>query len=251
MPPALQAKLLRVLQEQAFERVGGNETVRTDVRLIATTHRDLKACSEEGRFRPDLYYRLGVFTVHLPPLRERDDDLPILVRHYLRRFSRELGRHVREAAPGTLERLGDYPWPGNVRELQSVLKQALLRASGPSCCQPSCPNPPVGPASPTRRRHRGKGSAWRSRCGEGRAPTPVSCTRRRTASWTGSCCPSSWNTPGTINTRRPDCWGSPGRPCARNSATWGCLSRAPPKRTKTIRVRTARLTRGAARPPTG
>src|SRR5262249_30788648 len=131
MPLALQAKILRLLQEQAFERVGGNETIRTDVRLIAATHRDLKAWSEEGKVRPDLYYRLGVFTIHLPPLRERGDDLPLLVRHYLRHFSRDLGRQVQEVAPETLERLEGYSWPGNIRELQSVLKQALLRASGP------------------------------------------------------------------------------------------------------------------------
>ena len=131
MPPGSQAKVLRVLQEQAFERVGGNETVRTDVRLITATHRDLKACSAEGKFRPDLYYRLGVFTIHLPSLRERGDDLLMLVRYYLRRFNRELGREVREVAPEGLERLRGYPWPGNVRELQSVLKQALLKASGP------------------------------------------------------------------------------------------------------------------------
>src|SRR5437588_4161101 len=130
MPLGLQPKMLRLLQEQAFERVGGNETVRTDVRLIAATHRDLKAWSEEGKFRPDLYYRLGVFTIPLPPLRERGDDLSLLVRHYLRRFSRELGREVREVAPEALERLLNYPWPGNIRELQSVLKQALLQASG-------------------------------------------------------------------------------------------------------------------------
>jgi two-component system nitrogen regulation response regulator GlnG len=130
MPSALQAKLLRVLQEQSFERVGGNETVRTDVRLIAATHHDLQAEAAEGKFRLDLYYRLDVFTIHLPPLRERGDDLPLLVRHYLRRFSRELGREVQEVAPEALERLRGYSWPGNIRELQSVLKQALLQASG-------------------------------------------------------------------------------------------------------------------------
>jgi two-component system nitrogen regulation response regulator GlnG len=130
MPLALQAKILRLLQEQAFERVGGNETIRTDVRLIAATHRDLKVWSGEAKFRPDLYYRLGVFTIHLPPLRERGDDLPLLVQHYLRRFSRELGREVRQVAPEALERLRAYSWPGNIRELQSVLKQALLQASG-------------------------------------------------------------------------------------------------------------------------
>jgi two-component system nitrogen regulation response regulator GlnG len=130
MPLALQAKILRLLQEQAFERLGGNETIRTNVRLIAATHRDLKAWTAEGKFRPDLYYRLDVFTIHLPPLRERGDDLLIMVQHYLRRYSRELGREVREVAPETLERLRAYPWPGNIRELQSVLKQALLQASG-------------------------------------------------------------------------------------------------------------------------
>src|SRR5262249_30572354 len=124
MPLALQAKILRLLQEQTFERVGGNETIRTNVRLIAATNRDLSAWSAEEKFRPDLYYRLSVFTIHLPPLRERGDDLSLLVRHYLRRFSRELGREVRQAAPETLERLSRYTWPGNIRELQSVLKQA-------------------------------------------------------------------------------------------------------------------------------
>jgi two-component system nitrogen regulation response regulator GlnG len=131
MPLALQAKILRLLQEQAFERLGGNETVRTDVRLIAATHRDLKAASAEGTFRPDLYYRLGVFTIHLPPLRERGDDLPLLVRHYLRRINRELGRQVQEVDPQALEQLQRYHWPGNIRELQSALKQALLQAHGP------------------------------------------------------------------------------------------------------------------------
>src|SRR5207302_1810787 len=96
MPPPAQAKLLRVLQEQTFERLGGSETVRTDVRLIAATHRDLKAWSNEGKFRPDLYYRLGVFTIHLPPLRERGDDLALLVRFYLRRGSRDLYRGIHQ-----------------------------------------------------------------------------------------------------------------------------------------------------------
>src|SRR6202140_3745720 len=130
MPLALQAKILRLLQEQSFERVGGNETVRTDVRLIAATHRDLTAQSAEGKFRSDLYYRLGVFTIHMPPLRERGDDLLMLVQHYLKRISRELGREIREVAPEALERLRNHPWPGNIRELQSALKQALLQASG-------------------------------------------------------------------------------------------------------------------------
>jgi DNA-binding NtrC family response regulator len=147
MPLALQAKMLRLLQEQTFERVGGNELVRTDVRLIAATHRDLKAWSAEGKFRPDLYYRLGVFTIHLPPLRERGDDLPLLVRHYLRRFSRQLGRQVQEVAPEVLERLRGYSWPGNIRELQSILKQALLQASGTILLPAFLPELSFGPPS--------------------------------------------------------------------------------------------------------
>jgi len=149
MPLALQAKILRLLQEQSFERLGGNETVRTDVRLIAATHRDLTAWSAEGKFRPDLYYRLGVFTIHLPPLRERGDDLPLLVHHYLRRISRELGREIREVDPETLERLRNGSWPGNIRELQSVLKQALLQARGTVLLPAFLPELSGGPGSAT------------------------------------------------------------------------------------------------------
>src|ERR1700722_16298746 len=130
MPLATQGKILRLLQDQKFERVGGNETIQTDVRVIAATNRDLKAFSEQGKFRPDLYYRLSVFTIPLPPLRERGDDLPMLVNYYLHRFSLELGKEVREVAPETMERLRSYTWPGNIRQLQSVVKQALLHATG-------------------------------------------------------------------------------------------------------------------------
>jgi two-component system nitrogen regulation response regulator GlnG len=129
MPLATQAKVLRLLQDQRFERVGG-ETIQTDVRLIAATNRDLKTWSEAGKFRPDLYYRLSVFTIGLPPLRERGDDLPLLVQHYLRRYNRELGREVREVSAEALERLRQHPWPGNIRELQNVLQLALLQAKG-------------------------------------------------------------------------------------------------------------------------
>jgi DNA-binding NtrC family response regulator len=149
MPLALQAKILRLLQDQSFERVGGNETIRTDVRLIAATHRDLKAWSAQKKFRPDLYYRLGVFTIPLPSLRERGEDLPLLVRHYVRRFSSELGREVREVAPDAMQQLCGYRWPGNIRELQSVLKQALLRASGPVLLPAFLPEPVGIPGEPT------------------------------------------------------------------------------------------------------
>ena len=146
MPPALQAKMLRVLQEQRFERVGGNETVTTDVRIISATHRDLKALAAPGRFREDLYYRLGVFAIHLPPLRDRGDDLPLLVGYFLRRFNRELGRDVREVSKEAMTALCSYPWPGNLRELQSVLKQALLRATGPVLLPSILPELTAAPA---------------------------------------------------------------------------------------------------------
>jgi two-component system nitrogen regulation response regulator GlnG len=131
MAPWTQTKMLRVLQDQTFERLGGTETIRTDMRLLAATNCDLEKEVVAGRFRKDLYYRLGVFTIHLPPLRERLDDLPRLVGHYLRRFSRELGKEVQEVAPDAMALLRGYSWPGNIRELQSVLKQALLQAAGP------------------------------------------------------------------------------------------------------------------------
>jgi DNA-binding NtrC family response regulator len=131
MTPLTQTKLLRLLQEQRFERVGGNETIQTDVRLLAATNRDLEGLVAAGRFRRDLYYRLNVFSIRLPPLRERVEDLPLLVEHLVRRFSRELGKDVQQTAPETLAVLARYRWPGNVRELQSVLKQAILHASGP------------------------------------------------------------------------------------------------------------------------
>ncbi len=157
MPLSPQAKILRLLQEQSFERVGGNETVQTDVRVIAATHHLLKADAAAEKFRPDLYYRLGVFTIHLPPLRERGDDLALVIQHFLRRFSRELGRAVQEVAPEALERLRGYSWPGNVRELQSVLKQALLRASGPVLLRAFLPELPGQPSEPDPAPTPGKG----------------------------------------------------------------------------------------------
>ena len=132
MTPATQAKLLRVIQDQRFERVGGNETLQTNVRLIAATNRDLEQAVAARSFRTDLYYRLKGYTIALPPLRHRDDDLPLLVEYMLRRFSRELGKEVYQVAPETLVLMGQYSWPGNVRELQSVVKHAVLQATGPA-----------------------------------------------------------------------------------------------------------------------
>ena len=131
MPLALQAKMLRLLQDQRFERMGGNETLQTDVRILAATNVNLEAAVAAGRFRKDLYYRLKVFTIPLPPLRERGEDLPLLLQHFIPLFSRKLGREVSSIAPEVFQTLRRYSWPGNIRELQSVLKQALLQATGP------------------------------------------------------------------------------------------------------------------------
>ena len=131
MTPLTQTKILRVLQGQEFERVGGSEPIRSDVRLIAATHRDLGAMVAAGAFRGDLFYRLNVFTIKLPPLRERGEDLAVLAEHFVKRSGRGLGKEVREVAPEALALLRRYPWPGNVRELQSAIKQALLQATGP------------------------------------------------------------------------------------------------------------------------
>jgi two-component system nitrogen regulation response regulator GlnG len=106
------------------------ETVNTDVCVVAATHRDLRTLAQEGKFRQDLFYRLAVCTIELPPLRERGEDLPVLARHFLTRYSREFGKDVREIAPEAMARLRAYSWPGNIRELQSVVKQALWHASG-------------------------------------------------------------------------------------------------------------------------
>src|SRR5258706_15297705 len=110
---------------------------------MAATHRELKACSADGRFRPDLYYRLSVFTIHLPALRERGEDLPMLVQYYLRRYSRELGREVATVYPEALARLQAYPFPGNIRELQSIVKQSLLNARGSVLLPSFLPELPV------------------------------------------------------------------------------------------------------------
>jgi two-component system nitrogen regulation response regulator GlnG len=131
MTPLTQTKILRVLQEKCFEPVGSNESIKTDVRVVTATNCNLEALMAAGKFRSDLFFRLNVYTIRLPTLREREGDLPLLVDHFVRRFSKELGKNVRAVAPETLEMLERYPWPGNVRELQSVLKQAILQATGP------------------------------------------------------------------------------------------------------------------------
>ena len=131
MSPLTQTKILRVLQDGRFERVGGNETIQSNVRILAATNRDLEELVRQGRFRSDLFYRLNVVTIPLPPLRERGEDLTLLVNHFLRRFAGELDRPPVQPHPDTMKALARHAWPGNVRELQSVLKQAILHATGP------------------------------------------------------------------------------------------------------------------------
>jgi len=123
-----QARILRLLQDQTFQRIGGTETIRTNVRLVTATNRDLGSMVTHGLFRADLFYRLNVFSIELPPLRLRGGDLALLTRHFLRRFNRQLGRNVQDIRKDAMEILENYNWPGNVRELQSVLKQSLLNA---------------------------------------------------------------------------------------------------------------------------
>ena len=130
MTLATQAKVLRLLQDGRFERVGGNETIQTDVRIIAATNQNLEDLVARGRFREDLYYRLKVFAIRLPPLRQRMEDLPILVDHFVKLCSRELYKPVRTVPHDTMELLRAYDWPGNVRELQSAIKYAFVQATG-------------------------------------------------------------------------------------------------------------------------
>jgi Nif-specific regulatory protein len=128
--PDVQVKLLRVLQEREFERVGGVETVKVDVRVISATHRDLEALIAEGKFREDLYYRLNVFPITLPPLRDRPGDIAPLVEHFIQKFAQSSGKAVRGVDPDALAQLQAYPWPGNVRELENVIERALILAKG-------------------------------------------------------------------------------------------------------------------------
>jgi formate hydrogenlyase transcriptional activator len=131
IPLELQPKLLRVLQEREFERLGSTRTLRTDARLIAATNRDLTAMVEEQKFRSDLYYRLNVFPVRVPPLRERREDIPVLVRHFAQQFSRRMNRSIETIPSETMNALVRYDWPGNIRELQNVIERAVIVSNGP------------------------------------------------------------------------------------------------------------------------
>jgi formate hydrogenlyase transcriptional activator len=131
IPLELQTKLLRVLQEREFERLGSSRTLRTDARLIAATNRDLEAMVSEQKFRSDLFFRLNVFPVHVPPLRERQGDIPLLVRHFTQQFSRRMNRMIETIPSAAMDALSRYHWPGNIRELQNVIERAVIISSGP------------------------------------------------------------------------------------------------------------------------
>ncbi len=139
IPVPTQIKLLRVLQEHEFERVGGEKTIKVDVRIIAATNRDLLSAVKEGRFREDLYYRLNVVTVNLPPLRERREDIPALAGHFLGRFSKETGRRIEGIEPFAMELLVRYDWPGNVRELENIIERAVVLEKGTMVSPASLP----------------------------------------------------------------------------------------------------------------
>ncbi|WP_312458030.1 formate hydrogenlyase transcriptional activator FlhA [Pseudescherichia sp.] len=147
MPLELQPKLLRVLQEQEFERLGSNKLIQTDVRLIAATNRDLRQMVQDREFRSDLYYRLNVFPIHIPPLRERPEDIPLLVKAFTFKIARRLGRNIDSIPAETLRTLSGMEWPGNVRELENVIERAVLLTRG-SVLQLSLPEVAVAPATP-------------------------------------------------------------------------------------------------------
>jgi formate hydrogenlyase transcriptional activator len=130
MPLELQPKLLRAIQDQEFERVGGNRTIRTDVRFVAATNRDLKAMVDENRFRADLYYRLHVFPLYVPPLRERRGDIPLLTRYFVQKHAHRMGRNIDNIPTSELEALTQYDWPGNIRELQNLIERSVILTSG-------------------------------------------------------------------------------------------------------------------------
>jgi DNA-binding NtrC family response regulator len=131
MPLEIQAKLLRVLQDGTFERLGGTRTLQADVRIVAATNKDLSQAVAEQRFRADLFYRIHVITLHLPPLRQRREDIPLLVAHFLRKYAQQNAKPITAMTQQALQRLQVYPWPGNVRELENVIERAVVLTQGP------------------------------------------------------------------------------------------------------------------------
>jgi formate hydrogenlyase transcriptional activator len=137
IPLELQSKLLRVLQEREFERLGSSRTLRTDARVIAATNRDLERRVQDNQFRSDLYYRLNVFPITVPSLRERPEDIPLLVRYFVQQFARRMNKNVTTIPADDMRMLVAYPWPGNIRELQNLVERAVILSSGPVLAIPA------------------------------------------------------------------------------------------------------------------
>ena len=131
LPPDVQIKLLRVLQEREFERIGGSVTIKVDIRVIAATNRDLNQAVAEGKFRRDLFYRLNVFPILMPPLRQRSEDMGLLAYYFMRRHTARIGRRIERIPAATMARLAAYSWPGNIRELENVIERAVILSNGP------------------------------------------------------------------------------------------------------------------------
>jgi transcriptional regulator with GAF, ATPase, and Fis domain len=162
LPLELQPKLLRALQEQEFERLGSTRTLRVNVRIVAATNQDLAHMVAERRFRSDLFYRLNVFPISIPPLRERRDDIELLVHHFVRRFSRLMNKEVEHVTEDTMTALRSYDWPGNIRELQNVIERAMIRSCGPGlaidpaelrCALSHRPSEPAGTLAEAEKTH--------------------------------------------------------------------------------------------------
>jgi transcriptional regulator with GAF, ATPase, and Fis domain len=157
LPAETQIALLRVLQEREFERIGGGGIIRTDVRVIAATNRDLESAIESGKFRSDLFYRLNVFPIELPPLRKRTEDIPLLVTYFVNRYARKAGRHFTAIDKKSLDLLQSYAWPGNIRELQNVIERSVVVSESQTFSvdeswlsrRPSAPDPSDTAVQPT------------------------------------------------------------------------------------------------------
>ena len=216
MAPATQAKLLRLLQEKEFERVGGSATIHTDIRLIAATNQDLESLVAAGRFRQDLFYRLNVLTIHIPPLRERLDDIPLLLNYFFRRMNRELDRHVRNVSPETLQLLKRHNWPGNVRELQSVIKHALIHTPGDELLPESLPahlrEVPRAACRLGFRAASRRSAAWCANCSSAAPEMSTTTCKRPSIAWCSTPCS---NTSKGTRWKRRNCWAFPATPCAK------------------------------------
>jgi two-component system response regulator AtoC len=176
MHPALQAKLLQVLQDGEFSRLGGESDVRVDTRVIAATNRNLEAAVADGSFREDLFYRLNVVTVHLPPLRDRKDAIPLLVEHFLSLYNRQYGKDLKQLSPRTLEVFDGYQWPGNVRELENLVKRMVVLGTEQAVVE-EISHRTVSAARPQRATARAPPST--SRLSASTSRTPAAWTSRR------------------------------------------------------------------------